>query len=62
MALVSDRVRAEAVEAIEFPELANQFKVRGVPKSVVNGVKSVDGAVPEQYLLDLIKEAVAEAV
>lgn len=45
-------VRAEAVEASEFPELAAQFRVMGVPQTVVNaGAGSIVGAVPEQNLL-----------
>ena len=45
-------IRAEGVEATEFPELANQFNVRGVPQTVINaGAGSVVGAVPEKNLL-----------
>jgi len=45
-------IRAEGVEATEFPELANRFNVRGVPQTVINsGAGSVVGAVPEQNLL-----------
>lgn len=45
-------IRAEGVEATEFPELANQFNVRGVPQTVINaGAGSIVGAVPEKNLL-----------
>ncbi len=45
-------IRAEGVEATEFPELAAQFHVSGVPQTVINsGAKMVVGAVPEQNLL-----------
>lgn len=45
-------IRAEGVEATEFPELANRFNVRGVPQTVINsGAGSVVGAVPEQNLM-----------
>ena len=45
-------IRAEGVEATEFPELANRFNVRGVPQTVINaGSGMVVGAVPEQNLL-----------
>jgi hypothetical protein len=45
-------VRAEGVEATEFPELANQFGVMGVPQTVINaGAGMIVGAVPEQNLL-----------
>ena len=49
---------AEGVEATEFPELANQFNVRGVPQTVINAGKgSVVGAVPEQNLVAEIMRA-----
>ena len=51
-------IRAEGVEATEFPELANRFNVRGVPQTVINsGAGSVVGAVPEQNLLTEIMRA-----
>ncbi|GAB6877546.1 protein disulfide oxidoreductase [Thermaerobacter litoralis] len=59
MALASDRVRADAIEAMEFPDLANRFAVFGVPKTVVNGSAAVEGAAPEPHLLALIKEALS---
>jgi len=49
---------AEGVEATEFPELANQFNVRGVPQTVINSGKGmVVGAVPEQNLVAEIMRA-----
>lgn len=51
-------IRAEGVEATEFPELANRFNVRGVPQTVINsGAGSVVGAVPEQNLVAEIMRA-----
>lgn len=51
-------IRAEGVEATEFPELANRFNVRGVPQTVINsGAGSVVGAVPEQNLMAEILRA-----
>jgi len=51
-------IRAEGVEATEFPELSNRFNVRGVPQTVINsGQGSVVGAVPEQNLLAEIRRA-----
>jgi glutaredoxin-like protein len=51
-------IRAEGVEATEFPELAGRFNVRGVPQTVINsGAGSVVGAVPEKNLLDQIRLA-----
>lgn len=51
-------IRAEGVEATEFPELADRFNVQGVPQTVINsGAGSVVGAVPEQNLLTDIMRA-----
>ena len=51
-------IRAEGVEATEFPDLADKFNVRGVPQTVINaGSGSVVGAVPEQNLIAEIKRA-----
>ncbi len=51
-------IRAEGIEATEFPELAQEYYVSGVPQTVINsGAKMVVGAVPEQGLLTEIKRA-----
>ena len=51
-------IRAEGVEATEFPDLANRFNVSGVPQTTLNaGRGTVVGAVPEGHLLDEIKRA-----
>src|SRR5512138_3991714 len=59
MAMENPRmIRAEGVEAMEFPELADRFNVRGVPQTVINaGSGMVVGAVPEQNLLVEIRRA-----
>jgi len=61
MAMENPRmVRAEGVESMEFPELAQKFFVSGVPQTVINsGTAMVVGAVPEQNLLSEIRQAVA---
>lgn len=51
MAMESPRVVAEVVQVQEFPHLAQMFGVRAVPKTVVNGLAEVNGAVSEQVLL-----------
>jgi glutaredoxin-like protein len=59
MAMENPRmIRAEGVEAMEFPELADRFQVSGVPQTVINaGAGVVVGAVPEQNLLAEITRA-----
>jgi glutaredoxin-like protein len=51
MALVSDWVTADAVDATEFPELADRYRVRGVPRTIVNDTVHIEGAVPEAMLM-----------
>ena len=53
-ALASPRVTASAIEATEFPALADSMDVWSVPRIVVNGVPQWDGAVPERIFLDRV--------
>jgi len=53
-ALASPRVTAAAIEASEFPALADSMDVWAVPRVVVNGVPQFDGALPEQAFLDRV--------
>ncbi len=48
MALASPQVRAICVEANEFPRLSAQFRVRGVPHTVINRRSAFVGALPER--------------
>jgi predicted DsbA family dithiol-disulfide isomerase len=47
MAMASPYVRTVTVEANEFPALAQQFGVQGVPRTVVNRSAAIVGALPE---------------
>lgn len=61
MALESDLVQAEMVEATEFYELANQFNVSGVPQTTINaGAGTVVGAAPEPMLIEQIQNALVK--
>jgi len=63
MAYESPMVEAEMVEAMEFPMLANEFGVSGVPHTTINfGASELIGAAPEFVLLEKIRDVVdAEA-
>ena len=53
-------IHAEAVDAMEFPELTQRFRVQGVPQTVINsGQGIVVGAYPEQQLLAEIQSALS---
>jgi hypothetical protein len=51
-ALASPRVTAAGVEATEFPALADRHDVLAVPKVVVEGGASWEGAVPERTFVE----------
>jgi hypothetical protein len=53
-AFASPRVTAAAIEATEFPALADSMDVWSVPRVVVNRVPQWDGAVPERVFVDRI--------
>jgi glutaredoxin-like protein len=58
MAIVSPNVRADMVEATEFPHLAQRYRVMGVPRTVINEEDYLEGAAPESMLLEKIRSAV----
>jgi predicted DsbA family dithiol-disulfide isomerase len=51
LALASELITAEMVEASEFPHLANKYQVYGVPRTVINEVIHIEGAVPEEMMV-----------
>jgi len=57
MAQYSDHVRADMVESIEFPHLANRYNIQGVPRTVINETEYLEGAAPEAALIEKIKKA-----
>ena len=59
MAMESEWVTADMVEATEFPDLSMKYGVMGVPRTVINENTHVEGAVPEQMLVAKMQEAFA---
>ena len=62
MALASPQIKAVCVEANEFPQLSNQFRVRGVPHTVINRKASFVGALPEPDFVAAVLEGAGIAV
>ena len=58
MALINPHVKAEVVEANEFPELAKRYNVTAVPLTVIGDRISIPGAVPEKALVEQVLKAV----
>jgi predicted DsbA family dithiol-disulfide isomerase len=52
LAMASELVTADMIEAMEFPHLANKYDVYGVPRTVINEVIHIEGAVPEDMLME----------
>ncbi len=51
LAMSSDKITADMVEATEFPHLAFRYQVYGVPRIVINEVIHIEGAVPERTMV-----------
>jgi len=61
LAIASDNVRADMVEAIEFPHLSVKYNVQGVPRTVINETIQIEGAAPEPMLMTRLQEALQAA-
>ena len=60
MAMESQWVQAEMVEATEFPDLAERYEVSGVPHTSINhGANMMVGAAPAEVLIGEIRAALA---
>ena len=57
MAIEFDHVRADIIEANEFPELSQRYGVSGVPKTIINDKVEFVGAVPEPQFVAAIQQA-----
>ncbi len=62
LAVASPLVKADGVQATEFPEISERYGVYGVPRTVISadGAKDehIEGAVPEAKLLEALRKAV----
>ena len=58
LAMESDLIHADMVEATEFPDLSMKYQVMGVPRTVINENVHMEGAAPESMLLAKLQEAV----
>ena len=60
-AIENEFIRADSVEAVEFPHLAHKYNVMSVPKTVINETVEFVGAVPEDTLLENLLKAVTSS-
>jgi hypothetical protein len=52
MAMESDKILAECIEANEFPHLAQKYRVMAVPRTIINDAAVIEGAMPESTFVD----------
>lgn len=57
LALESDFVTADMIEATEYPDLVVKYEVQGVPKTIVNEAHAIQGALPAPHFVEQILQA-----
>jgi thioredoxin-related protein len=58
LAIENEHITADVVEISEFIDLAQRYRVQGVPKTVVNDRVEFLGAVPEPRFIQEVLKAV----
>ena len=58
LAIASPRITAECIEATEFPDLSQRYRVMAVPKIVINDKVEFEGAIPEREFVGAVLQAV----
>jgi glutaredoxin-like protein len=63
LALGNERIVAEGVEATEFPRLSQQYRISGVPDTIIGGdtAQRVLGAQPKGKFVEAVRAAVTSA-
>lgn len=54
MAMESDKIIAESIEATEFPEMSRRYSVMAVPRTVINDKAVIEGAMPESMFVSQV--------
>jgi predicted DsbA family dithiol-disulfide isomerase len=57
LAIENEQITADVIEILEFIDLAQLYRVQGVPKTVVNDRIEMVGAVPEPRLVQQVLQA-----
>ena len=51
LASANAHITADVIEISEFPEMAQQYQIFGVPKTVINDRVEFEGALPEEMFV-----------
>lgn len=58
MAMESELITADAVEASEYPDLAERYQVYGVPLTIANERARIEGGMPEPLFIEKILQGI----
>lgn len=58
LAIENEHITADVVEVSEFIDMAQRYRVQGVPKTVVNDRIEIVGAVPEPRFVQEVLKAI----
>ena len=61
LAVGNENIRADMVESVEFPQLAQKYSVMAVPKIVMNEKIEFVGALPEEHFVEHLMMAATSA-
>jgi len=60
MAMASEHIFAQCIEAVEFPDPSRQYQVMAVPRTVINDHAFIEGAMPESMFVQRILDAISK--
>jgi hypothetical protein len=55
-AMENELIKADCIESIEFPDLAQKYSVYAVPRTIINESAFIEGSMPENFFLERILE------
>lgn len=58
MAMESELITADAVDAAEYPDLAERYQIYGVPLTVANDRLRLEGGMPEAMFVQKILQGI----
>jgi len=59
LAMENPLIVADVIEANEFQELSERYRVRSVPKTVINNRVEFVGSLPEAKVIEALQKAVS---
>jgi len=60
-AMENELIKADCIESIEFPDLAQKYSVYAVPRTIINESAFIEGSMPESPFLERMLETLEPA-